>query len=151
MKIIAITKSQERPKEFVNKGLKYITRAGYAYKIYLKEKEREQYDASLFFAKSDHYLYYEPESIIYIAKASNIYQETLDKKIKQEAKEEGFNLLLYIPDNLARLPGIKTFDESLLYFCRYIGEMRKRFSEDKTLLVLSEPRISRDLYMQRLI
>lgn len=149
MKILAVTKTQGRAKDFVKTGLNYITRAGYDYKIYLHERERKEYEDELAFAKSDYYLYIRPESIIYIDKASNIYQESVSQRIKLEAKEEGYDLILFIPEDLYKLGEIRKFDDRLLYFCREINAMRARFSEDKDLRILSSA-IDRYIYMVRL-
>ena len=112
MKLITIVKSKNRPKTFAKTSLKYISRAGYDYRIYVKRGQYQRYLEAIADAEYKYYLYVPEENI----KKGGI-------KIPKK-----YDLALYVPDNL------KGFnDNKLLEFCREVNRMRSEFGKDKSM------------------
>src|SRR4030066_715006 len=127
MKLIIVVKSKNRPKTFANTTLKYISRAGYDYRIYVKRSQKKRYLDAIAYAKVDHYLFVPEEDI----------------KIGAVRIPKKYNLVLYVPDNLKGFT-----DKKLLLFCREVGSMRTDFGKHKAMLRLENKSIN--AYMIRL-
>jgi hypothetical protein len=112
VKLILVVKTKNRPKTFANTTLKYISRSGFDYCIYVKRGQFEKYWEAMKTAAYKYYL--------------DIPGDVVKKGKIQIPKK--YDIALYLPDNLKGFT-----DDNLLQFCRTVGEMRSAFGKNVKL------------------
>lgn len=103
MRLILIVKSKNRPKTFSNTTLKYISRSGYDYRIYVTRKQEQKYRHAISDSVFENYLHVPYEAI-----------KNLPVRIPKQ-----YDLALYLPDNLKGFT-----DNNLLEFHKQVESMR---------------------------
>lgn len=144
MKLLVVTRSQHRPKTFASATLKFITRAGYNYRIYIKKSESAKYRLELAKAEDRYYLFIPEENIFEVRNVDNLPKYVTEKEYKK------YDLLLELPDDVRKMKGARGIDNQLLLFCREVGRLRNRFNRHKEIVELDARKIHKEAFMVRL-
>lgn len=120
MKVLVAIEGKESPEILCKTTLRWAARAGFNMRIFVKPDQYEQYAEAIKDANYNHYLALSETALI------------TNKTPKEFAKEEKFDLLLKIPDNLKKWISSKDLDMNVLLYAKEVGIARQEFSEDKT-------------------
>lgn len=119
MKILVAIESSENPKTLARRTLRWAARAGFNMRIFIPDDSQlPEYLAAVKEANYEWYLDL-PDSVI-VTKITP----------KQFAKDEGFDLILYLPDDMRKWKTSLIHEINVLEYARQVGAARLRFSKD---------------------
>ena len=118
MKILIAIESSENPKKLSNSTLRWASRAGFDLRIFIPDDNQlEDYKKAV--ADANHNWYINVPETAIIVKTTP----------KQYAKENGYDLLVLLPDDLRKWKRLHSHDRNVLEFATDIGIARLRFSK----------------------
>lgn len=119
MKILVAIQSSENPVTLSKTTLRWAARAGYNMRIFVPDESQvEQYQEAIADANHNWYLDLPPTVVIG------------NKAAKEFAKEESFDLIVYLPDNLRKWNPKLTHDKNVIDYAVDLGAARVKFGSD---------------------
>lgn len=128
MKILVAIESSENPKKLARKVLPWASRAGYDMRIFIPhENQLDDYSMALLEANVDQYLDLQDSMLI------------PKDKPKEYAKANGYDLLLYLPDDLSRWNDTRIRDKMIIEYAADVGRTRVLFGDKPHKKIYSFP------------
>lgn len=118
MKIFVAIESSNNAKVLANTTLRWAARAGFNMRIFVpSEKQRRIYAA--FIEEANHNWYLDlPDDVVVVGKSP-----------KRFAEENGFDLLVRLPDNLRKWKRWLNYDLNVLHYAADLGKTRIKFAD----------------------
>lgn len=119
MNILVAIQSHDNANKLMKTTLSWVARAGYTLKIFVAdEAQRKKYTQMVADANYEWYLDLN-ESAVVVSITPTDY-----------ANNEGFDLILFLPDNISRWKKHENIDKTVLSFTEDVGSARSEFATD---------------------
>lgn len=119
MKILVAIESSENPKTLASHTLRWAGRAGFNMRIFIPDEvQRAAYEQAVNEANHNWYLDL-PQTVIVAGKTP-----------KEFGKAGGFDLVLYLPDNLRKWTRYANHDLNVMKYATEVAAARVRFGND---------------------
>jgi hypothetical protein len=132
MKLMIAIKSQDG-KVLEDRALRWCGRLGFEIRVFVPKKKRAEYIEIINDANYNWYLAMDPEQVI----VSSRFRGTLPNPAQQYARRHGFDLILYVPENLGEWKrGLAFSEEDIKIPYETIASARGEFSRGPRKLII---------------